>query len=148
MKRFFTKANVESLKQALNVISWNDLEIIECPNEAWNYFWNIFYDFYNLYFPLKTVRKNKQCFPLQVFMTPGLLISRKEKLRLSKVLKSNPTAENKEHYVKYRNMYNNLIRKSKKLYYSNKFEKHARDPKKTWETLNEAMNKKKSGCFF
>ena len=76
-------------------------------------------------------------------MTPGLLVSRHEKLKLAKSLKTKPTPEKKAFFVRYRNIYNKLIRRSKRLYFFDKFEKNAKNCKKTWETLNEALNKKK-----
>jgi hypothetical protein len=47
-------------------------------------------------------------------------------------------------FRKYRNMYNTLVRASKKLYFTSTLKKHEKDPKKTWETLKDAMNSPKT----
>ena len=38
-------------------------------------------------------------------------------------------------------MYNSTIRAAKKLHFDQKFESNKSDPKKTWGTLNEALNR-------
>jgi potassium voltage-gated channel Eag-related subfamily H protein 8 len=40
-------------------------------------------------------------------------------------------------YRQYRNIFNSLLRASKSMYYDTKFSQYARDPKKTWDLLNE-----------
>ena len=52
-------------------------------------------------------------------MTGGLLISRKNKLSLHKLAVLNPSQENQEKYKKNRNLFNSLVRASKKLHYAN-----------------------------
>ena len=41
-------------------------------------------------------------------------------------------------------MYNSLIRLSKKEHFADKLIKNKKNPKKTWEIFNEAINKKKN----
>jgi Reverse transcriptase (RNA-dependent DNA polymerase) len=77
-------------------------------------------------------------------MTSGLLVSRSNKLKLAKLCFSSPSAINNQNYKNFRNIYNSLIRKSKKLYYANILETNAKNLKKTWSVLNEAINKCKS----
>ena len=74
-------------------------------------------------------------------MTPGLLISRNRKLELHKNALVNP--HNFSHlYKQYRNIFNSTLRASKKLHYDYKFNQTSKDPKKTWELLNEITGNK------
>ena len=54
-------------------------------------------------------------------MTAGLLISRSNKINLLKLATISPNAENLTKYKTYRNIYNTLIRKSKKHLVESKF---------------------------
>jgi hypothetical protein len=51
-------------------------------------------------------------------MTGGLLISRSNKLKLLKKSIAEPSLENTQKYKNYRNIFNILMRRSKKLYFS------------------------------
>jgi hypothetical protein len=72
-------------------------------------------------------------------MTRGLLISRINKNKLHKAYLVNPTPTRINHFKTYRNIYNALIRKSKKLYYQQQLKTFKHNPKKTWSILKEAM---------
>ena len=73
-------------------------------------------------------------------MTQGLLISRSNKISLLKNSILNPTQQNKLKYKTFRNLYNRLIRISKKSYYETSLNKAKKDPKKSWQILKEALN--------
>ena len=74
-------------------------------------------------------------------MTSGLLVSCKHKIDLHKsILKKCPIL--KEKYKLYRNIYNSLIRLSKKIYFEQGLRKYKSNPKKTWELLNEITCRK------
>jgi len=49
-----------------------------------------------------------------------------------------------ENYKKYRNLYNLLLRTSKKMYFDKNFELFKHNPKRTWDLLKEATNLTKS----
>ena len=53
---------------------------------------------YDLYFPLKKVKFNKNIHKIKNFMTKGLLISPENKLTLHKVARCNPSVENIDKY--------------------------------------------------
>ena len=63
-------------------------------------------------------------------MTPGLLVSRKEKLKLDLKRKTIPSEENKISYKSYLAVYNKTIKLSKKRYFEDKFAKFSGNPKK------------------
>ena len=62
------------------------------------------------------LRINKNKTPVNNFMTSGLLKSRKTKLKLARKAKVNPSIENIDRSRTYRNIYNALMRKAKKLF--------------------------------
>ena len=49
----------------------------------------------------------------------------------------------KEKYIKYRNIYNKLIKGAKVNYYRDQFEFNRGNSKKTWEIINKLLNKMK-----
>jgi hypothetical protein len=71
-------------------------------------------------------------------MTRGLLISRKQKNLLFKKKISHPTDINIDAYRYYRNIYNALIRRSKKMYFEMSLAKFKSKPKKIWAIINRA----------
>jgi len=85
-------------------------------------------------------------------MTQGLLISRLTKIKLGKTSIKKPTNENILTYKTYRNLYNTLIRTSKKIYFEQQLTFHQSNAKKTWELINLAIkrpekNKNVSSCL-
>jgi hypothetical protein len=73
-------------------------------------------------------------------MTRGLLISRKNKLKLQKQSLTDPSALNIQTYRNYRNLYNKLIRTSKKISIGESIQNNAKNPKKTWDILKEVTS--------
>ncbi len=55
-----------------------------------------------------------------------------------------PSAENISTYKKYRNMYNTVVRLSRKMYYASSLFDCRKDQKKTWEILKEVTTNNKS----
>ncbi len=69
-------------------------------------------------------------------MTTALLISRKRKLELHKLSLVNPVTYLPKYKV-YRNIFNSTLRASKAHYFDAKFRQYSKNPKKTWDVLNE-----------
>jgi len=59
-KRFFTNENVLKFKTALNNINWNVVRDAEDAQVSYNSFSDIFFNFYELYFPKVTLKVNKK----------------------------------------------------------------------------------------
>jgi hypothetical protein len=51
------------------------------------------------------------------------------------------TVENINKFKMYRNLYNKVLRISKKSYYCESLHRARRNPKKTWDIINDALNK-------
>ena len=114
--------------------------------ESFNQFSDIFNNFYNLHYPLKTFKFNKNIDKIEPWFTNGLLISRKTKFKLSSIYSRTPTVANKLKFNAYRNLYNRLLCTAKKSYFDLEFGKNISNLKKTWELIRQAMNAKQTDC--
>ena len=148
--RNFGTNNMNMFRNTLNSLSWNN--VLECndTNQAFDEFFNVFKDLFELHFPLEPKKsKNKNLYPINDFMTPGLLISRTRKDLLHKQYLINRNEINFHIYKTYRNIYNSTIKASKKLVISKNLVTYKNKPKKIWEIYNDLTvgNKAKSKTF-
>jgi len=143
-KRSLTDENIARFKETLSHLNWADTLSKTNVDEAFDAFWKIFSDMYNIHFPQKKTRFNRNKHKLNSFMTEGLLKSRNTKINLCKSAALNRSVEALNLYKNYRNIYNSLVRLSKKMYFEQNFETHKKNPKKTWDLLKEAANLNKS----
>lgn len=82
---------------------------------------------------------------LKAWTTKGLVISIKNKHKMSKKLLLSPFDFNlKMKYIKYRNLLTSLITKAKKMHYQVLFKKYKYNPKKIWQLTNEIAGKPKT----
>ena len=100
------------------------------------------------HFQLKSVRFNKNLHGINKFMTRGLLISRITKIKLLKQSVKNPNIVSSEAYRKYRNIFNSVLRASKKLYYKDQLKNNSKNPRKIWDLINPLTTKMKSAPIF
>ena len=142
--RQINKNSKEKFREVLNNIQWNNVTCQDDVNVAYDEFWNTFSSLYDLYLPMTKIKLNRNIHKINGFMTKGLLISRCTKNTLYKRYLLEPSTPNKSIYLNYRNIYNKLIRHSKKEYFADNLHKNKKNPKKTWEIYNEAINNKKS----
>ncbi len=144
--RNMSLTNLQNFKNALHALTWREVLTDHDINSSFNTFWDTFSTLFELHFPIIKTKFNKNLHPKNDFMTPGLLISRSNKNRLYK-LAINDSNQFLNKYRAYRNLFNTVLRASKKLHYETKFKQYAKNPKKTWELLNELTsgNKKKEG---
>jgi hypothetical protein len=102
--------------------------------------------------PLKTVKFNKYKHKSHPWITGGLLKSLCTKDKLYSKLnthKNIPDYLNQlSFYKKYRNMYNKLIRISKKIYWHERFESSKSDIKSIWNNINTLLNRTKNKVSF
>jgi hypothetical protein len=143
--RNFSQINLDSFRTLLHGTSWD--HVLECDDAqiSFNRFHDTFFNLYELFFPLKRVKFNRNIHKLEQWITNGLLISRKTKIKLYKLSVSNPSACNILKFKNYRNLYNSTVRAAKKLYFEKTFKKFQSNLKKSWEILYSAVNKK-SNC--
>ena len=96
----------------------------------------------NIFQYIITSKFNKNLHKISDFMTTGLLISRSNKLKLLKIALSDNVPYNWSQYRNYRNLFNKIVRASKKLHYLKNLELSAKNPKKTWDILKELTSGK------
>ena len=109
-------------------LNWRDVLNCNDVNVSYNLFWQDFKSLYDIHFPLKSVRFNKNLHGINKFMTRGLLISRLTKIKLLKQSVKNPNKVSSEAYRKYRNIFNSVLRASKKLYYKDQLKNNSKNP--------------------
>ncbi len=130
-------------EQTLHCLRWGSVLDEEDPQISYNLFSDTFFNLYNLHFPLKEIKFNKNFHIKEPWMSKGLLISRIEKIRLASLAAKNPSQIFKSNYKKYRNIYNSLLRAGKKLYNERELGKNVSNLKKTWDLIKKATN---MGC--
>ena len=111
------------------------------PDTAYESFEDIFFPIYNSFFAPRQINFNKNIHKGEKWITKGLLISRLSKINLMKKSIVDPSPLNVLNFKNYRNLYNNLIRASKKLYFTQELAKNTKNLKKTWLIINEALMK-------
>jgi Reverse transcriptase (RNA-dependent DNA polymerase) len=141
--RFLTEPNILRFKENLSNINWS--HVTDCIDTQLSYdlFSETFLDLYNLHFPITRVKLNRNIHKLEQWFTQGLLVSRRRKLYLAKCAIKSPSIINKESYNQYRNVYNRIVRASKKLCFENELEKHKANLKVTWDLLRKAIRQRK-----
>ncbi len=100
-----------------------------------------FNQLFEIYFPIKKIKFNKNVHRKEPFMTVGLIISRRTKIRLSSISIKQPTQMNKINLKNYKNIYNKVIRESKRIYFEEALEKNKSNLRKSWQLLKEATRK-------
>ena len=96
---------------------------------------------YNIYFPLTKKRFNRNVHKVEKWFTSGLLVSRRTKNLLCKNHICIPNLESKVSYVAYRNLYNKIVKLSKKLYFESELRKNRINLKATWDILKQATRR-------
>jgi hypothetical protein len=134
--RAFTYANKVSFRDDLRNVRWHHVLSSQNVDTAVDNFLDTFLTLFDLHFPLRKKSSNRNYVKINDFMTSALLVSRRRKNHLFKMEIANPSHFNVNSYRTYRNIYNAVIRKSKKMYYEDILHRFKSKPKKLWETLN------------
>ena len=123
------------------MIDWSCIIKTHANNvdELLSTFYRNFNKIINKHAPIKTLsrRRIKQFF--KPWITKGIRTSIKEKNRLYQI-------GDQEKYKYYRNKICSLIRLSKKHYYCAFFNNNLSNMKKTWQGINELLNRCKRKC--
>ena len=142
-KRDFSQFKVNEFNNSLSILTWNDVLESNCANESYNLFWDAFKTLFDLHFPLIRVKINRNKTRINDFMTKGLLLSRKNKLKLQRKAKASRREEDWNNFRVYRNIYHSVLRKAKYFYWNDSIAKSADNPKQMWKVINSACNKNK-----
>ena len=136
-----SKDNIERFRVALSGLSWRPVTELSDTNLAFETFSYMFFELFNTYLPELKKKVNKNKVPLNSFMTPGLMKSRKHKLYLAKAARNGDLVAD-EKFKNYRNLYNKLIKLSKKMFYEEKINKCKHNKKALFDILYEATGLK------
>jgi hypothetical protein len=121
--RDFSAPKIENFRDNLRNVRWGNVISYDDTNVCFNNFWTDFSVMYDLHFPSKRIKFNKNFHKINQFMTPGLLVSRRNKLLLQKKSIANPDLYHVQ-YRNYRNLYNSVLRAIKKMYVDENFKKY------------------------
>jgi len=135
--RKMDEGSLNAFKHALNQVSWQNVLTCNTVDTCYDAFWGEFSSLFDIYLPLTEKRFNRNIHKISDFMSTGLLVSRGRKLALQKQSINNPSHENITKYKLYRNVFNSLVKASKKMHYHKQLSSNAKNPKKLWETLKE-----------
>ena len=140
--RNFSKHNITVFNDALLRFNWSTVINCKDTQQSYNNFSDSFLALYDLHFPISRFKFNKNYSRIEKWMSKGILTSRREKIRLSKLCFSHPTPLNTIVFKKYRNMYNKIVKVAKKMSYDRLFKKFQSNLSKTWQLIHEVINKK------
>lgn len=136
------KIDYEILIDITKKFCWDALYRIDDPNVAYNYFIDNLSHFIEI--SSKEIKVKNKHRKLKPWITTALItsIKKRDKLRMiSKTNKHNVAIQRE--YKQYRNILNQLIKTTKSDYYSKKLNEYKGNTRKTWQILNESMNKHK-----
>jgi hypothetical protein len=108
--RNFSENNINRFKAALRNISWNPILEETNAQTAYSQFPSDFFTLFDMHFPVKTKRFNRNLHKKEKWMSAGLLVSRLHKIKLCKLSIRIPSTVNIENYKRYRNLYNVVLK--------------------------------------
>ena len=92
-------------------------------------------------FPETTKKSNKAINPFEPWMSQGIMVSRKRKNLLASLSLKNPTRVSVAEFRAFRNLYNQVIRSAKKIYFQKQLADNQKNLRKTWQILFSTINK-------
>ena len=140
--RDFSTININKFKTVLSGINWNFVTDIDDPQLAYNVFSDFFNSMYELYFPVTNKKINKNFHKIEPWCTKGILISRKEKFRLSAISAKTPTLFNINKFKIFRNLYHKIVREAKRTFFETELLNCTSNATKSWNLICQALKKK------
>ena len=118
------------------------------PNSNFECFMKHFMKLKQQCLPKKRVRFNKKKHKVNAWLTPGILKSINSKNLLYKKLMQTPVDSPNYpdlllNFKSYKNIIRRTIMHAKRTYYKNVFNTYSTNLKKTWQTINESLNRMK-----
>ena len=155
-KRVISEAATHNFREELrlsDISSHLNANLMTDPNPEYDIFERIALSAYEKHFPNKRVKVNKLKHKLSPWITTGLIKSIEFRDKLYKRLKSCPQDSPEHKRMEYNSKtYNGYlkqcIRTAKREYYVHEFTKYKNDIRKTWDTLKDIINTKKSKSDF
>ncbi|XP_077991076.1 uncharacterized protein LOC144445410 [Glandiceps talaboti] len=138
----FSGFNKEAFLTDLSNISWQPVYESTDPNDAYKIFYDKYFSIASKHVPNKKKSKRKCTSTHRPWLSRGLLTSiRKKHSMYSNLQKSPNNVELRRQYNLYRNVLTKLLRSAKRHYYKNKLSSVSGNTNKTWQVINEIINK-------
>ncbi len=115
--RDFSQTNIDRFAETLRVVNWSEVTDCDDAQTAYNRVSDMFNNFFDLHFPLQYAKPNRNVSKLEPWLTRVLIVSRKNKLRLSNLAAPDPSPLNIAAFKQFRNIYNRVVKLAKKLYF-------------------------------
>ena len=120
--RMVNDKTIPSFCNILRCHNWDNLyNDPQKPENAFNFFYETINNAAETSFPEKNVYSRSKKMSHEPWITPGLLISQRQKQKLFSLKLRKPTDTNKQKFRNYNNMYNKLRRKARKDHYNERF---------------------------
>ena len=139
--RSFSERNVNLFVTYLENCDFIPINNINCPDEAYKAFMELYRLGFEQCFPLCQSRNNTKHIKRELWCSRDLLMSLKKKKKLFSKKLSKPTEANIITYKTHNAAHKKLRRKTKQFYYKNILEESKQDIKKTWTILNKLLGK-------
>ena len=145
LRRSHSNKNIESFKNELQAVSWNDvLEIID-PQVAYTTFFRKLSSIYNKCFPL---RKTKSTYyNKKPWLTNTMKQSIKMKNKLYAKSKRHPSFFNDSNYQCYKKTLQKVMRFAEREYYDQKFTEYRNNIVKSWKVIKEVINRSRKSTL-
>lgn len=134
-----TKVNIKNVKESLATTNWKLITTEKNTDTAFQKFLDILND--TIQKNTKTTLSKKKRLH-QPWITAGLIKSCRRKNRLYKNFLKSKTAKSEEKYKSYKNNLTKLLRSAKRKFFSEKIQSNVDNPKETWKTIGNILNKK------
>jgi hypothetical protein len=132
---------MDRFRALLAASDWNSVLESQCVDTSYAAFWSNYSKLYEICFPMRKIRFNRNIHKKNQFMTEGLLNSRRTKQQLYEKFLADPTEPARALYKNFSKIYFKTVRAAKKLHYSNILTANAKNSKKTWDTFNEILGR-------
>ncbi len=142
--RDFSDVNINNFKLYLSSLDWGSIYEIDDTQIVCNKIMENFNHAFELFFPLKIQRFNKNVHRKEPWFSKGLLVSRRNKNQLNIQASEFPSELNNQKFKKYASVYKKLVREAKKIYFRTQLQKNQANLKKTWALIRNATNLKPS----
>ena len=130
--------NINYFIDLINNADFSNVFLVNNANDAFNIFYEKIMYLFNHCFPIK--RKNKDKFN-EPWINRKLKLCIKKKYRLFNLLKRGLIS--KQSFNTYRNVLIWVTKKMRQRYYREKFESNFKNSKRTWNNINDLLNRKK-----
>lgn len=129
-------------KSCLQNVTWDLVFSSEDPNVSFTNFQTVFLACFNLHFPLITKECNHK-YSSKPYITPDLIDMIKKKNRIQRKYAKRPITYGAL-YRRLRNQVTNRLKVARAKYYQDKLLENSGHCRKTWNVINEVLNRQKN----